>query len=129
MALYKNDLLTGKLNLLAGTSAIDKVFNENSNNPIENKVITIKIKEIEQNFEGIKQTVQKGKEKIANSITNKGIETNSSDTFDTMSQNINKITGSIKNYGIRINTSLYVNPLGYVTSIYGILPIESEEIS
>lgn len=46
-----------------------------------------------------------------------------------MSQNINKITGSIKNYGIRINTSPYVSPLGYVINIYGILPIESEEIS
>lgn len=93
MALYKNNPSTGELDLLAGSAAVDDKLNKNSNNPVQNKIITAKINELEENFAKAKKSVSDGKEKLAGAITSKGIETASTDNFDTMAENIKNIKG------------------------------------
>lgn len=94
MALYKSNPLTGELNLLAGSAAVDDKLNKDSNNPVQNKIITTKINELEKNFAKVKKSVSDGKEVLAGAITSKGIETASADSFNTMAKNVRNIKSS-----------------------------------
>lgn len=51
--------------------------------------------------------------------------TEPTDSADVMAGNIRKISSG-GNFGVTVNTSPYKHPYGYVTSIYGILPVETE---
>ena len=73
----------------------------------------------------VKKSVSDGKSKVASAITDKGVATEATDTFNTMAENIRKISSG-GNFGVTVNTSSYKHPYGYVTSIYGILPVETE---
>ena len=97
MALYKNNTSTGELNLLAGSAAVDDKLNKDSSNPIQNKIITTKINELEKSFAEAKKSVSDGKTLVATAITDKGVATLPTDSFATMAKNIGQIkTGSTK---------------------------------
>lgn len=97
MALYKNNISTGELNLLAGSAIVDNKLNKNSSNPVQNKIITTKINELEKSFTEAKKSVSDGKTLVATAITDKGVATSSTDTFVTMAENIGQIkTGGTK---------------------------------
>ncbi len=91
MALYKNNTSTGKLNLLAGSAAVDNKLNKDSSNPVQNKIITTKINELEKSFVEAKKSVSDGKSKVATAITDKGVATLPTDSFTTMAENIGQI--------------------------------------
>ena len=93
MALYKNNTSTGELNLLAGSAAVDDKLNKDSSNPVQNKIITTKINELEKSFAEAKKSVSDGKTLVATAITDKGVATSSTDSFVTMAENIGKISG------------------------------------
>ena len=95
MALYKNNTSTGELNLLAGSAAVDDKLNKDSSNPIQNKIITTKINELEKSFAEAKKSVSDGKTLVATAITDKGVATSSTDSFTTMAENIGKIQTGI----------------------------------
>lgn len=68
---------------------IDSILDENSINPVQNKVITKEITEL-------KKSVSDGKILVAAAITEKGVATESADSFATMAENISKIqTGEV----------------------------------
>lgn len=94
MALYKNNTSTGELNLLAGSAAVDNKLNKDSNNPVQNKIITTKINELEKSFTEAKKSVSDGKKLVATAITDKGVATSQTDSFATMAENIGQIKTS-----------------------------------
>ena len=90
---------------------------------IEEGLIEIE-KNVIETLEDVKKHGSDVKEKLADVITEKGVPTASNESFDDMIANAKKIsTGA---YGMIVNTSPYTHPCGYVTSIYGVLPIETE---
>ena len=93
MALYKNNTSTGELNLLAGSAAVDDKLNKDSSNPVQNKIITTKIDELEKSFAEAKKSVSDGKTLVATAITDKGVATSQTDSFATMAENIGQISG------------------------------------
>lgn len=95
MALYKNNTSTGELNLLAGSAAVDDKLNKDSSNPVQNKIITNKINELEKSFAEAKKSVSDGKTLVATAITDKGVATEPTDSFATMAENIGQISGGI----------------------------------
>jgi hypothetical protein len=64
---------------------IDTELSEESENPVQNKIITEKLNEVFQ-------SVSNGKSLLASAITDKGVETDANATFETMSENISAIT-------------------------------------
>ena len=92
MALYKNNTSTGELNLLAGSAAVDNKLNKDSSNPVQNKIITTKINELERSFAEAKKSVSDGKTLVATAITDKGVATSQTDSFVTMAENIGQIS-------------------------------------
>lgn len=109
MALYKNNTSTGELNLLAGSAAVDNKLNKDSNNPVQNKIITTKIDELEKSFAEAKKSVSDGKKMLAEAITEKGMATASNDSFSTMAENVRNIeSGSGFDKNLRI-ISFYDN--------------------
>ena len=111
MALYKNNTSTGELNLLAGSAAVDDKLNKDSSNPVQNKIITTKINELEQSFVEAKKSVSDGKELVATAITDKGVATSSLDTFATMANNIEQIQSGGGSYVINtteLDSSIYL---------------------
>ena len=93
MSLYINDKTTGKINSISGQQRIDKELDINSENPVENKVISSKLEELDTELINIKKSVSDGKFKVASAITEKGVSTEVTDTFDVMAENIGKISG------------------------------------
>lgn len=91
MSLYINDKVTGKINSISGQQRIDKELDINSENPIENKVISSKLEELDTELIDIKKSVSDGKSKVASAITEKGVSTEATDTFDVMADNIGQI--------------------------------------
>lgn len=91
MSLYINDKVTGKINSISGQQRIDKELDINSENPVENKVISSKLEELDTELIDIKKSVSDGKSKVASAITEKGVSTEATDTFDAMAENIEKI--------------------------------------
>lgn len=91
MSLYINDKITGKINSISGQQRIDKELDINSENPIENKVISSKLEELDTELINIKKSVSDGKSKVASAITEKGVSTEATDTFDVMAENIGQI--------------------------------------
>lgn len=91
MSLYINDKTTGKINSISGQQRIDKELDINSENPVENKVISSKLEELDTTLIDIKKSVSDGKSKVASAITEKGISTEATDTFDIMAENIGQI--------------------------------------
>lgn len=91
MSLYINDKVTGKINSISGQQRIDKELDINSENPVENKVISSKLEELDTELIDIKKSVSDGKSKVASAITEKGISTEATDTFDVMAENIGQI--------------------------------------
>ena len=91
MSLYINDKTTGKINSISGQQRIDKELDINSENPVENKVISSKLEELDTELINIKKSVSDGKSKVASAITEKGVSTEATDTFDIMAENIGQI--------------------------------------
>ena len=91
MSLYINDKVTGKINSISGQQRIDKELDINSENPVENKVISSKLEELDTELIDIKKSVSDGKSKVASAITEKGVSTEATDTFDIMADNIGQI--------------------------------------
>ena len=91
MSLYINDKTTGKINSISGQQRIDKELDINSENPVENKVISSKLEELDTELIDIKKSVSDGKSKVASAITEKGVSTEATDTFDIMAENIGQI--------------------------------------
>lgn len=91
MSLYINDKITGKINSISGQQRIDKELDINSENPVENKVISSKLEELDTTLIDIKKSVSDGKSKVASAITEKGVSTEATDTFDIMAENIGQI--------------------------------------
>ena len=91
MSLYINDKVTGKINSISGQQRIDKELDINSENPVENKVISSKLEELDTELINIKKSVSDGKSKVASAITEKGVSTEATDTFDIMADNIGQI--------------------------------------
>lgn len=73
----------------------------------------------------VKKSVSDRNTKIATAITEKGVATEPTDSADVMAENIRKISSG-ENYGVAVKSSPYTHPCGYVTSIYGVLPTETE---
>ena len=92
---------------------------------IEERYMTDLAGQLYKEMEEVKKSVSDGKSKVASSIADKGVSTEATDTFDTMAENIRKISSG-GNYGVAVNTSPYTHPYGYATSIYGVLPTETE---
>lgn len=97
MSLYINDKVTGKINSISGQQRIDKELDINSENPVENKVISSKLEELDTELIDIKKSVSDGKSKVASAITEKGVSTEATDTFDIMAENIGQIENGTKN--------------------------------
>ena len=97
MSLYINDKTTGKINSISGQQRVDKELNINSENPVENKVISSKLEELDTKLIDIKKSVSDGKSKVASAITEKGVSTEATDTFDIMAENIGQIENGTKN--------------------------------
>ena len=97
MSLYINDKITGKINSISGQQRIDKELDINSENPVENKVISSKLEELDTELINIKKSVSDGKSKVASAITEKGVSTEATDTFDVMAENIGQIESGTKN--------------------------------
>lgn len=109
MSLYINDKTTGKINSISGQQRIDKELDINSENPVENKVISSKLEELDNELIYIKKSVSDGKEMLAVAITEKGIATASDDSFSVMAENVKKIeSGSGFDKNLRI-ISFYDN--------------------
>ena len=73
--------------LLANSSSsiiIDSELSKESENPVQNKVITEKLEEVFQ-------SVSEGKSKLAAAITGLGVETAADATFEEMVENLNSI--------------------------------------
>lgn len=66
--------------------SIDEALDENSVNPVQNKVIAKEINEL-------KKSVSDRNTKIATAITEKGVATEPTDSADVMADNIRKISG------------------------------------
>ena len=105
MSLYINDKTTGKINSISGQQRIDKELDINSENPVENKVISSKLEELDNKLIDIKKSVSDGKSKVASAITDKGINTEATDTFDMMANNIGKIAAGM-NLGQNVKSTL-----------------------
>ena len=105
MSLYINDKITGKINSISGQQRIDKELDINSENPVENKVISSKLEELDTALIDIKKSVSDGKSKVASAITDKGINTEATDTFDMMAKNIGKIATGM-NLGQNVKSTL-----------------------
>ena len=86
-------------------TSIDEALDENSVNPVQNKVIAKEINEL-------KKSVSDGKSKVASAITEKGVATEATDTFDTMAENIRKISGG----GIESITDITTGTISYLSA-------------
>ena len=104
MALYINNKQTGEISQIAGIQAVDELLNEESINPVQNKTITAKLKDINKIINEVKKSVSDGKSKVASAITEKGVSTEATDTFDTMAKNIGKIRTGTSNTPILSTT-------------------------
>ena len=116
MALYKNNTSTGELNLLAGSAAVDNKLNKDSSNPVQNKIITTKIDELEKSFTEAKKSVSDGKSKVASAITDKGVVTLATDTFDVIAENVGKIQTGISLTQV-IETTMTTSNCGGIKTI------------
>ena len=103
-------------------TSIDEALDENSVNPVQNKVITKEINEI-------KKSVSDGKSKVASAITEKDVNTEATDTFDVMAENIRNIpSGNI--CGLYVLRAPWSSPYGVIGNIYGLLPLsKTQEVS
>ena len=118
MALYKNNTSTGELNLLAGSAAVDNKLNKDSSNPVQNKIITTKINELEKSFAEAKKSVSDGKTLVATAITDKGVATSQTDTFATMAENIGQISDGVVVSKTNSTKGTFSNALaGIVTTV------------
>lgn len=106
-----------RMKVLEGCEAVES--------EIEERYMTDLAGQLYREMEEVKKSVSDGKSKVANAITDKGVATEATDTFDTMAENIGKISSG-GNYGVAVKTSPYTHPYGYATSIYGVLPTETE---
>ena len=129
MSLYINDKTTGKINSISGQQKIDKELDINSENPVENKVISSKLEELDTALIDIKKSVSDGKSKVASAITEKGVATEATDTFDMMAENIRNIpSGNV--CGLYVLRAPWSNPYGVIGNIYGVLPLsKTQEVS
>ena len=111
MSLYINDKVTGKINSISGQQRIDKELDINSENPVENKVISSKLEELDTELIDIKKSVSDGKTLVATAITDKGVATSSTDNFATMAENIGQIQSGGGSYVINtteLDSSIYL---------------------
>lgn len=89
------------------TVTVDSALSSTSENPVQNKAITLEINDL-------KNSVGDGKALVASAITEKGVATASDATFETMANNIAEISsGSSEVSGTVWGTSPVVNPTYY----------------
>lgn len=120
MALYKNNTSTGELILLAGSTAVDNKLNKDSSNPVQNKIITTKINELEKSFAEAKKSVSDGKTLVAAAITEKGVATEGTDSFIIMAENISNIQAGEASKGIlsaKSTATTNINDNGFTTEV------------
>ena len=92
---------------------IDNILDENSTNPVQNKVITKEITEL-------KKSVSHGKTLVAAAITEKGVATEGTDSFAIMAENISNIqTGGASNgiLSARSTATTNINNNGFITEV------------
>lgn len=92
---------------------IDNILDENSTNPVQNKVITKEITEL-------KKSVSDGKTLVAAAITEKGVATEGTDSFATMAENISNIQVGGANKGIlsaKSTATTNINDNGFTTEV------------
>lgn len=106
-----------RMKVLEGCEAVES--------EIEERYMTDLAGQLYKEMEEVKKSVSDRNTKIATAITEKGVATEPTDSADVMAGNIRKISSG-GNFGVTVNTSPYKHPYGYVTSIYGILPAETE---
>lgn len=106
-----------RMKVLEGCEAVES--------EIEERYMTDLAGQLYKEMEEVKKSVSDRNTKIATAITEKGVATEPTDSADVMAGNIRKISSG-GNFGVTVNTSPYKHPYGYVTSIYGILPVETE---
>lgn len=92
---------------------IDNILDENSTNPVQNKVITKEITEL-------KKSVSDGKTLVAAAITEKGVATEGTDSFATMAENISNIQVGGASKGIlsaQSTPTTNINNNGFTTEV------------
>ena len=92
---------------------IDNILDENSTNPVQNKVITKEITEL-------KKSVSDGKTLVAAAITEKGVATEGTDSFVIMAENISNIQAGEASKGIlsaKSTATTNINNNGFTTEV------------
>ena len=92
---------------------IDNILDENSTNPVQNKVITKEITEL-------KKSVSDGKTLVAAAITEKGVATEGTDSFTIMAENISNIQTGGASKGIlsaKSTATTNINNNGFTTEV------------
>ena len=92
---------------------IDNILDENSTNPVQNKVITKEITEL-------KKSVSDGKTLVAAAITEKGVATEGTDSFVIMAENISNIQAGEASKGIlsaKSTATTNINNNGFITEV------------
>lgn len=102
---------------------VDDEMSQTSENPVQNKVITLVTDGLREGLDSCFRSVSEGKSKIASAITDKGVPTEPDATFDTMEQNIRAIpSGGDTLFGVDI-------PIEYGYLEYDSIDIELETVS
>lgn len=92
---------------------IDNILDENSTNPVQNKVITKEITEL-------KKSVSDGKTLVAAAITEKGVATEGTDSLVIMAENISNIQAGEASKGIlsaKSTATTNINDNGFTTEV------------
>lgn len=79
---------SGRISVDVQKITVDSELSSTSENPVQNKVIAVKLDEVFQ-------SVSDGKDIIASAITDKGVSTNKDATFEQMAENIRKLSGGL----------------------------------
>lgn len=109
------------------TVTVDKALSTTSTNPVQNKIITAKINDMNTEMNSVKKSVSDGKELVATAITDKGVATEKTAPFKVMADNINKIQSA--EYGVAGYVDTTIQADGKMIAIYGLYTVEEQEAS
>lgn len=79
---------SGRISVDVQKITVDSELSSTSENPVQNKVIAVKL-------DAVFQSVSDGKDIIASAITDKGVSTNKDATFEQMAENIRKLSDGL----------------------------------
>ena len=80
--------------------SVDTALSTSSTNPVQNKIVTTKINELDTTISSIQTSFQNGCSTIANAITANGVSTASTASPNTMATNINTVATNKYNAGV-----------------------------